>query len=192
MKPTIPVTSTSYYDEHRDRLFDQYSAYNPGELHSVWAKDLLRNRKPGTACDIGAGSGRDANWLATQGWEVVAVEPSALRARAKETRHSRVSWIDDSLPNLSQLRSLGYRFDLILLNAVWQHVRETQRERVFRILCELLSPTGLLVFSLRKGGDESENLTREFHSVSSEELIRLGNQHAVGTSSAVSKSTRSR
>ena len=174
------MTSTSYYDEHRDRLFDKYLTYKPDELHSIWAKDLLRNRKPGTACDIGAGSGRDANWLAERGWEVVAVEPSALRARAKEISHSRVSWIDDSLPNLSQLRSLGHRFDLILLNAVWQHVRVNQRQRVFRILCELLNPAGLLVFSLRKGEDEPENLAREFHYVSSEELMRLGNQHAVG------------
>ena len=161
-------------------MFETYSAYNPNELHSIWAKDLLSNREPGTACDLGAGSGRDANWLAKQGWEVVAVEPSALRTRAKETSHSRVSWIDDSLPDLRQLRSLGHRFDLILLNAVWQHVRQNQRERVFRILCELLNPAGLLVFSLRKGEDESENLAREFHSVSSEELIGLGNQHAVG------------
>ena len=161
-------------------MFDQYSAYKPEELHRIWAKDLLSNRKPGTACDIGAGSGRDANWLAEQGWELVAVEPSSLRTRAREASHSRVSWIDDSLPNLRQLRSLGHRFDLILLNAVWQHVRQNQRERVFRILCELLNPAGLLVFSLRKGEDESENLAREFHSVSSEELIRLGNQHAVG------------
>ena len=161
-------------------MFDQYSAYKPNELHRIWAKDLLRNRKPGTACDIGAGSGRDANWLAEQGWEVVAVEPGAMRARAKETSHLRVSWINDSLPNLRQLRSLGHRFDLILLNAVWQHVRERQRVRVFRILCELLNPAGLLVFSLRKGVDKSDNLAREFHPVSSEELIRLGNQHVVG------------
>ena len=161
-------------------MFDQYFAYNPDELHRIWAKDLLSNRKPGTACDIGAGSGRDANWLAKQGWEVVAVEPSKLIELGRETSHSRVSWIDDSLPNLRQLRSLGLRFDLILLNAVWQHVRVSQRQRVFRILCELLNPAGLLTFSLRKGEDEAENLTREFHSVSSEELIRLGNQHAVG------------
>ena len=161
-------------------MFDQYSAYKPDELHSAWAKDLLRNRKPGTACDIGAGSGRDANWLAEREWEVVAVEPSKLRARAKKISHSRVTWVDDSLPDLKQLRSLGHRFDLILLNAVWQHVRGKQRERVFRILCELLNPGGFLVFSLRQGDDESENLSREFHPVSSEELIQLGNQHAVG------------
>ena len=161
-------------------MFEQYSAYKPEELHNIWAKDLLKNRNPGTACDIGAGSGRDANWLAEKGWEVVAVEPSALRARAREASHSRVSWIDDALPNLRQLRSLGHRFDLILMNAVWQHVRISQRERVFRILCELLNPAGLLIFSLRLGEDESENLAREFQAVSSEELIQLGNQHAVG------------
>ena len=51
---------------------------------------------------------------------------------------------------------------------------------MFRILCELLNPAGLLVFSLRKGEDESEKLAREFHPVSSEELKLLGNQHAVG------------
>ena len=89
-------------------------------------------------------------------------------------------WIDDSLTNLKHLRALGHRFDLILLNAVWQHVRTSQRKRAFRILCELLNPSGLLVVSLRKGDDESENQTREFHSVSSAELIRLGDQHAVG------------
>ncbi len=161
-------------------MFDQYFAQSPDELHRIWAKDLLQNRNPGTACDIGAGSGRDANWLAEQGWDVIAVEPSKLRARAKQFSHSRVSWVDDALPDLKQLRTLGHRFDLILLNAVWQHVRQKQRERVFRILCELLNPAGLLVFSLRKGEDESENLAREFHFVSSEELIRLGNQHAVG------------
>ena len=131
-------------------------------------------------CDIGAGSGRDANWFAKQGWEVVAVEPSSLRERAKETSEARVTWLDDSLPSLLQLRSLGHRFDLILLNAVWQHVRESQRERSFRILCELLNPAGLLVFSVRKGEDEFENIARDFHPVSSEELVGLGNQHAVG------------
>ena len=55
------------------------------------------------ACDIGAGSGRDANWLSEHGWDVVAVEPSALRPLAKETSHSRVTWVDDSLPDLKTI-----------------------------------------------------------------------------------------
>ena len=48
--------------------------------------------------------------LAEQGWEVVAVEPSKLRELAKKSSHSRVTWIDDSLPSLAQLRSLGNTF----------------------------------------------------------------------------------
>ena len=47
------------------------------------------SRNP-VACDIGAGSGRDANWLASNGWEVVAVEPSTLRDRAAGDSHQRV------------------------------------------------------------------------------------------------------
>ena len=173
------MTNTRYYDEHQDQIFKAYQALDPEELHQVWAKDLIKNRKAGAACDIGAGSGRDANWLAKLGWEVVAVEPSKLRELGKEISDPRVTWLDDSLPSLKTLRSLGHRFDLILLNAVWQHVRTSERKRVFRVLCELLNPAGLLLFSLRKGEDESENQAREFHPVNSAELIQLGNQHAV-------------
>ncbi len=173
------MTSRSYYDQNSDRLFAKYSAYDPNVIHGHWAKQHLRSQEPGTACDIGAGSGRDANWLAEKGWEVVAVEPSKVRELAEQTSHVRVTWLDDSLPDLKRLRALGHRFDLILLSAVWQHVRPNQRARVFRILCDLLNPSGLLVVSLRHGTDESENLERSFYSVSSSELIGLGNQQAV-------------
>ena len=173
------MTSRSYYDRNSDRLFAQYSDIDPDVIHRHWAKKHLHSREPGTACDIGAGSGRDANWLAGKGWEVVAVEPSKLRELAEQTSDTRVTWLDDSLPDLRRLRALGHRFDLILLSAVWQHVRTKQRARVFRILCDLLNPSGLLVISLRHGTDESENHARRFHPVSSAELIGLGNQRAV-------------
>ena len=173
------MTTIWFYDQNRHLLFDQYSSYVSNDIHGIWASTHLNDRKAGTACDIGAGSGRDANWLAQQGWEVVAVEPSKLRELASQSSHSRVSWVDDSMPDLKRLRSLGTRFDLILLNAVWQHVRVNQRERVFRILCELLNPSGLLVVSLRRGADETENLEREFHPVSSGELAQFGNKQAV-------------
>ena len=55
----------------------------------------------------------------------------------------------DALPDLRTLRALGRRFDLILLSAVWMHVAPKGRERAFRILSELLGPSGLLVIALR-------------------------------------------
>ena len=131
------------------------------------------------ACDIGAGSGRDANWLARQGWEVVAVEPSRLLEKGELQSHENVMWLDDALPSLKKLRARRHRFDLILLSGVWQHVRQDQRERVFRILTDLLNPSGLLVVSLRHSEDQIESAERGIHPVDSGELVHLGRQRAL-------------
>lgn len=172
------MTNTSYYDLNANALTAQYDGVDPADVHADWVPAHLRV-KPGFACDIGAGSGRDANWLAAKGWEVVAVEPSALRNLAAKRSHPRVVWMNDALPDLRDLRALGRRFDLILLSAVWMHVVPKVRERAFRILSELLSPSGLLVVTLRRGGDAVENAARGFHETSSEELIGFANRRAI-------------
>lgn len=172
------MSSTSYYDLNADALAAQYDGVDPADVHADWAPAHLRE-EPGFACDIGAGSGRDANWLAARGWEVVAVEPSALRNLAAVRAHPRVVWMDDALPDLRALRALGRRFDLILLSAVWMHVAPKVRERAFRILSELLNPSGLLVISLRRGGDAAENAARGFHNTSAEEIIGFANRRAI-------------
>lgn len=136
------------------------------------------------ACDIGAGTGRDANWLAEQGWEVVAVEPEqALQTLAKPHSHPRVTWLNDKLPDLRKLRVTGHRFNVILLSAVWMHVppHQRQRQRAFRILTELLAPGGILVVSLRHGTDQQENKARGFFSVSREELDQFARQKALAS-----------
>ena len=160
----------TYYDRNRDAVLSTYNALDPTDVYAAWAPAHLPS-EPGFACDIGAGSGRDSNWLAARGWEVVAVEPSALRDRAARDSHQRVVWMNDALPDLRALRALGRRFALILPSAVWMHVAPKGRERAFRILAELLGPSGLLVITLRLGGDATENSARGFHDASAEELI---------------------
>ena len=170
------MKSTHYYDDHAEALCSQYNAVEAGVVHGRWKLP----DKLGFACDIGAGSGRDANWLASLGWDVVAVEPSAeMRKVAMATSHPNVTWLDDALPHLNKLRSLGHRFDLILLSAVWMHVPPTKRERAFRILSELLKPSGMLVISLRHGIDAEENAKRGFHDVPAEELLEFARGRAV-------------
>ena len=93
--------------------------------------------------------------------------------------HQRVVWMNDALPDLRALRALGRRFDLILLSAVWMHVAPKGRERAFRILSELLGPSGLLAITLRLGGDGAENAARGFHDTSAEELIGHANRRAI-------------
>jgi hypothetical protein len=109
------------------------------------------------------------------GYDVVAVEPSnAMRTRARELHPStRISWIDDSLPELVQVRRLGLSFDLILLSAVWMHLPPSTRERALRKIAALLAPNGRIAISLRIGEPDGE---REMYAVSLHELSNFAQQ----------------
>jgi hypothetical protein len=64
------MKSTQYYDEHAARLSAFSNAIDSGVVHRSWIEKYLPE-KPGFACDVGAGSGRDTNWLASRSWDVV-------------------------------------------------------------------------------------------------------------------------
>ena len=168
----------NYYSENAPILTSKYNSLYPESLHASWSRFIPDD--PGIALDIGAGTGRDANWLADKGWDVVALEPcKEFREQNQHNSHDNVIWLDDELPELKKLRTAGHRFNLILLSAVWMHVLPKKRERAFRIISELLAPGGIFVFTLRQGTDEQENLDRGFHPVSSGELEKLAKQRAL-------------
>ena len=168
-----------YYNHSPKDLAAQYDAISSDEVHKPWLS-LLDSLKPKLALDVGAGSGRDARWLADKGWDVIAVEPSELREQGiANSKGYAIEWLADSMPELFKVRSIGYRFDLILLSAVWQHVKPNVRDRAFRILSELLNPGGVIVFLLRQGSDKDENAARQFHEVSPEELDQYAKDRAL-------------
>ena len=168
----------NYYSENARILAREYNSLNPDSLHESWSHFI--SDSPGIALDIGAGTGRDANWLADKGWDVVGVEPcKEFRDLAQKNSHENVIWLDDELPDLKTLRTAGHRFNLILLSAVWMHVAPGKRERAFRIISELLMPGGILVISLRHSNNEQENIERRFHPVSSDELEQFAKQRAL-------------
>lgn len=115
--------------------------------------------------------------MSHQGCDVIAVEPNdALRQLGKHYTDASVTWLNDYLPELKATLSLGMRFNLILVSAVWMHLAMSQRERAFRKLSNLLAPNGKLVISLRHG---SFTDGREGYPVSVEELEKLAKDHAL-------------
>jgi SAM-dependent methyltransferase len=167
------MSAIPYYEQHATRLVTQYESLSFEDVHA----DLIAILPaPGsTVLDIGAGSGRDAAWLAAKGYDVVAVEPSEAmlaHARAKHTS-SRIQWLSDSLPDLAKVRRLGLSFDLILLSAVWMHIPPSDRQRALRKLATLLAPKGRIAISLRLGAPDTE---RAMHEVSMPELAGLAQQ----------------
>jgi 2-polyprenyl-3-methyl-5-hydroxy-6-metoxy-1,4-benzoquinol methylase len=152
--------ATQYYLRHADELLGRYEAVAFETVHA----DLLRYIPvtPGAALDVGAGSGRDAAWLAARGWFVVAVEPAALLREGGRRLHPDcgIVWMDDFLPNLAMTHELKQKFDFILLSAVWMHVAADAEEIALAALAELCAPQCIVAISVRMGGDENR---RGFH-----------------------------
>ena len=151
-----------------------YETVQARDLHS-WLEPWLPEA-PALVLDVGAGSGRDAAWLADAGHEVVAVEPSATMLSEARRRHPRstISWIRDSLPALERIYRQAFAFDLVLLSAVWMHVGPEHRERAFRKLVGLLKPGGRLAITFPHG---TVDRSRGQHPASVDEVESLARRH---------------
>jgi SAM-dependent methyltransferase len=148
---SVPVSGTEGYAEEADALVRQYESLSFAENHR-----LILHLIPTVPCrvlDIGAGTGRDAAGFAALGHHVVAVEPTGeMRTRAMALHPSpRIEWLDDSLPDLTQLMARGETFDVVMLTAVWMHLDEAQRRRGMPNIASLVRPGGVLSLSLRYG-----------------------------------------
>jgi 2-polyprenyl-3-methyl-5-hydroxy-6-metoxy-1,4-benzoquinol methylase len=114
--------------------------------------DLLPSR-PGKTLDVGAGTGRDAAWLAGRGFDVLAVEPVDELRQAGQALHRgiNIEWLDDSLPLLRRTKARGETFDLILSIAMWQHLPSDQHHLALASLSPLAAPGGRMILSVRYG-----------------------------------------
>jgi 2-polyprenyl-3-methyl-5-hydroxy-6-metoxy-1,4-benzoquinol methylase len=123
-----------FYTTHAKRLSQQYDSLSPEQVHAGWLTYLpVVQPYSNQALDLGAGSGRDAAWLASMGWDVLAVEPSSgLRDIGRNsTSEQSVRWLDDTLPQLSAISdSYNSSFHLILASAMWMHLTLLACERL--------------------------------------------------------------
>jgi SAM-dependent methyltransferase len=125
---------------------------------NIWVRDLTVDLLPGTALDLAAGEGRNALWLVARGWQVTAVDFSAValeRARALAEEHlgrdaeQLTTLVADVQMWIPQPRS----YDLVLV--AYLHLPEQQRRPVMRAAAEAVAPGGTLLVV----GHDLENLT---------------------------------
>lgn len=163
-------TTINHYSANAEHYYSLYQSISADSVHG-YLEQALANTQPTTALDVGAGSGRDANWLAAKGWQVTATEPATeLLKLAKQHSQEKVTWCNAALPALKQLPKAHQQFELILLSAVWMHLPSEERPAAIKRLSELLSKTGHMYISLRFGPSDPE---RPMYPVSYEELQTL-------------------
>src|SRR5258708_1554221 len=105
---------------------------------------------PARILDIGSGPGHDAAAFAAMGHRVVAVEPTEqLRLPAMALHPSPlIEWVDDSLPHLRFVVESGDTFYLVMLNAVWMHLDEWQRQTAMPVAASVFTAWATLIMSL--------------------------------------------
>jgi SAM-dependent methyltransferase len=99
---------------------------------------------PGRALDLGCGEGRNAVWLAEQGWEVTAVDFSEVAiAKGREmaaVRGVQVSWLAGDL-NSYEPQVAG--FDLVI--ALYIHIPPEQLHAMLTKAAAAVCPGGTLL-----------------------------------------------
>jgi SAM-dependent methyltransferase len=108
---------------------------------------------PGAALDIGCGEGADAIWLAEKGWQVTAVDISAValaRAAARAGAAGadvaqRVTWLHADLTAVDRIAwaPAAARYDLV--SAQFLHLAPGPRDSLLRRLADSVAPGGSLL-----------------------------------------------
>jgi SAM-dependent methyltransferase len=126
----------------------------------VWATEPNRflppaidGLPPGRALDLACGEGRNAVWLATQGWDATGVDFSATglgkAAQLAETNEVTVEWIRADVTTWTSIE----RFDLVVV--FYLQLPEPARRAAFATAARCLAPGGTLLIV----GHDLANLT---------------------------------
>ena len=104
----------------------------------------LAGETPGRALDLGSGEGRNAIWLAGQGWQVTAVDFSSVglakAAKLAAARGVAVSW---EHADLRQYHPAPGAYDLVLLAYI--HLPPGEFAAVLATAASALAPGGTLL-----------------------------------------------
>ena len=124
----------------------RHAAHDPIESHEPDATLVAEvgDLRPGRALDLATGDGRNAIWLAGQGWQVTAVDFSSValdRARTSALAAGvDVDWIEADLLDWAPPPSV---FDLVSI--VFLHLPPDERRAVYERAAAAVRPGGSLL-----------------------------------------------
>jgi SAM-dependent methyltransferase len=118
--------------DERYRSSDRLWSVTP----NLFVADRLAQKKPGRGLDLASGEGRNATWLAEQGWVMTAVDFSEVASSRGAAQSGLVEFVVADVLEWEP----EDRFDLILV--AYLHLMPLDFERVIRTSRDWLAPGG--------------------------------------------------
>lgn len=111
---------------------------------NVFVEDRTAGLAPGRALDVAAGEGRNAVWLAEQGWDVTAVDfsPVGVETGRKVARRRGVD-VDWRVQDATRWQPDPQAFDLVLV--IYLQLPGDERRAAHRLAASAVTPGGTLL-----------------------------------------------
>ena len=132
-----------------DRIFSKPSTGDPEKdgftsTPSVFMMESVKGLEPGKALDVGAGQGRNAVWLAKQGWDVTGIDISGVGLAVAEVNAEKANTPITTVKTTYMDFEFGTeQWDLILMILSWAPVSDPTF--VARLYASL-RPEGIVIF----------------------------------------------
>jgi SAM-dependent methyltransferase len=120
--------------DERYRATDRLWSAEP----NVFVADRLGGMRPGRGLDLASGEGRNAIWLAEQGWDMTAVDFSDAAIERGRATSDEVSWVVADIRDWEQ----DDFYDLVVV--AYLHLMLDEFERLIRRVVTWLAPGGEL------------------------------------------------
>ena len=158
MSSDPPMTAAQW--DARYRAEPDLWTKEPNAALAEFAAEL----EPGRALDVGAGDGRNAIWLATQGWAVTAIDLSTVALeRAAERAADRGAELECIVADWREHDFGEAAFELVVVS--FMHPLPDEREALFQRVARALVPGGhvftvgvVLADHGRRGPPDAERL----------------------------------
>lgn len=126
-----------------DRYADKDLIWSAGP-NELFAREV-KNLRPGKALDVACGEGRNAVWLAEQGWDVTAIDFSDVAIekgrQIAARREVNVNWITEDVSSWQLPRR---EFDLVAV--LYLHTTIDEREQWLENVISSIKPSGTFIY----------------------------------------------
>lgn len=136
--------------------------------HSQFLAETIKRKRPGTALDIGMGEGRNAIFLAAQGWEVTGFDISDVGVQlAREAAQKRGLKLEILVDDVDRFDYGRRRWDLVV--GMYMHAMITRNAAK---IIDSLKPGGIIVVEGFHRDFNRQGLQGGYIGYQSNELLR--------------------